>query len=152
MRTISVSTATFARIWALRKEGEDTEDVILRRILDVPKEETPEDAAGSGVANSRDGFHDQRYNAHFSEGMEIFRIYKGEDYRARATKLRWLLLNNNKLYLSLHKLSRAVVGGHENSWMNWKYLRSDGSAGLIDELRDQSKVQTRKSALSLEEL
>ncbi len=33
MKTISVSTATFAAIWAARKEGEETEDAIISRLL-----------------------------------------------------------------------------------------------------------------------
>lgn len=33
MKTISISTATFAAIWAARKEGEETEDAILSRLL-----------------------------------------------------------------------------------------------------------------------
>ncbi len=33
MKTISVSTATFAALWAARKEGEETEDAILTRLL-----------------------------------------------------------------------------------------------------------------------
>lgn len=33
MKTISVSTATFAAIWAARKEGEESEDAILSRLL-----------------------------------------------------------------------------------------------------------------------
>ncbi|WDR03098.1 hypothetical protein PSQ19_02530 [Devosia algicola] len=32
-RTIPVSTEVFAAIWAARKTGEETEDAILRRIL-----------------------------------------------------------------------------------------------------------------------
>lgn len=33
MRTIDVSTEVFARIWALRADGEESEDVILSRVL-----------------------------------------------------------------------------------------------------------------------
>ena len=33
MKTISISTDTFAAIWAARKDGEDTEDAILSRLL-----------------------------------------------------------------------------------------------------------------------
>lgn len=33
MKTISISTATFAALWAARKEGEETEDAILSRLL-----------------------------------------------------------------------------------------------------------------------
>ena len=45
MRNIEVSTDVFARIWALRAEGEESEDAILRRIL--PQNSTPA-AEGSG--------------------------------------------------------------------------------------------------------
>ena len=33
MKTISISTATFAAIWASRHDGEETEDQILSRLL-----------------------------------------------------------------------------------------------------------------------
>ena len=33
MRQIQISTGTFAKIWALRAEGEETEDEILSRVL-----------------------------------------------------------------------------------------------------------------------
>ena len=33
MKTISISTKTFAAIWAARQEGEETEDAILSRLL-----------------------------------------------------------------------------------------------------------------------
>lgn len=33
MRAINVSTAVFARIWALRQEGEESENEILERVL-----------------------------------------------------------------------------------------------------------------------
>ncbi len=33
MKTISISTATFAAIWAARQSGEDTEEQILARLL-----------------------------------------------------------------------------------------------------------------------
>jgi hypothetical protein len=33
MRTIQISTETFSKIWALRREGEESEDDILQRVL-----------------------------------------------------------------------------------------------------------------------
>jgi len=36
VRTIQVSTAVFAAIWAARSDGEDGEDAILWRILNLP--------------------------------------------------------------------------------------------------------------------
>lgn len=35
MRTIEISTAVFAKIWSHRLDGEETENAILERILDV---------------------------------------------------------------------------------------------------------------------
>lgn len=35
MRAIDVSTAVFAKIWSHRKEGEETENAILERLLDA---------------------------------------------------------------------------------------------------------------------
>ena len=38
MKTISISTATFAAIWAARQSGEDTEEQILARLLGASSE------------------------------------------------------------------------------------------------------------------
>jgi hypothetical protein len=130
MRTIGVSTVVYAAIWALRQEGEETEDAILRRILKADplgKEKPPQFA--------QDGFKDERSKTHFPEGFEIFRSYKGKEVRARATRGRWLLLKDSSTHSSLHKLSSAVVAGNENAWQNWKYLRHDGTEALIARLR-----------------
>lgn len=140
MRTISISTDTFAAIWRHRRSGEDTEEAILRRVLGV------EDSSGTdapGASAGRDGFEDDRNGVRFPEGFEIFRTYKGRQYRAKATNGKWLLLNNNVQYPSLHKLSSAVVEGNENSWNNWKYSGSDGIEMFIDSLRDETKVARR---------
>ena len=134
MKTIGVSTAVFAKIWALRLPGEETEDAILRRVLkaDLANVEPP-------MKSQEQGITDERYGVEFPEGFEIFRTYKGKEYRARATHGRWLLLHNRATFRSLHKLSSAVVAGNENSWLNWKYRRHDGSEELIDRLRAKDK-------------
>ena len=154
MRTINVSTDVFAKIWALRQEGEEKEDEILRRVLGVSKQ--PQNKASEVVPITLDigGFHDARYDVYFLEGFEIFRFYKGTEYRARATEGYWLLLNNNEIYPSLHKLSQAVVEGNENSWLNWKYDAGEGRSALINEMRDQTKISQRKQVpkLRLEDL
>lgn len=151
MRSVPTSTAVFAKIWALRQEGEETEDAVLRRILGLPKAPTESRDQGFEGQPAADGFHDPKFGVHFPEGLEIFRNYKGTDFRARATRGRLLLLNNNQHYPSLHKLSRAVVHGHENSWLNWKFEDRPGKYALIDKLRDQSKVAARAQRLSLED-
>ena len=133
MRSIGVSTAVFAAIWSERQKGEETEDAILRRILKVDPSKA--EAYQTAVL----GFRDERSGVDFPEGFEIFRTYKGKEYRAQATRGRWLLTNNHTTYSSLHKLSSAVVSGNENSWQNWKYQRHDGTEGLIDRLRGEGQ-------------
>lgn len=129
MRTISISTDVFAAIWARRQPGEDTEDAILRGVLGLSgsSQEPPPSATG--------GFRDDRNGVTFPEGFEIFRVYKGREYRARATANAWLLLSDMRSYPSLHKLSSAVVSGNENSWQNWKCHLPDGREAFIDALR-----------------
>ena len=139
MRTLTVSTDVFARIWALREEGEDTEDQILRRVLGCPAE--PPRPVFKGARNA--GFRDLRYGVHFPQGFEIFRVYKGQEYRARATDGAWLLLNDGGHYETLNSLSQAVIDGNENAWMNWYFLAPDGQRKRIAKLRDEAKVARR---------
>ena len=109
MRTITISTDVFAKIWAIRHKGEGTEDEVLRRVLKVPTAPDTSSGAEPSAPMAEGGFRDPKSGVNFPEGFEIFRTYKGTKYRARATHGQWLLLNNNQRYPSLHKLSRAVV-------------------------------------------
>jgi hypothetical protein len=169
MRTISISTDVFAAIWAARKEGEESENVILSRLLVGPISTTsnfakltttPPQSKPLAATENISGYFEPRYNVKFAEGEEIFRTYKGKEYRARATQGAWLLINNKKLYPSLHKLSWSVVGGRENAWLNWKYESHDGKAMFIHSLRPDDKIQRRNnnvpeidiSSLKLEDL
>lgn len=135
MRTIQVSTDVFAAIWRDRKKSENSEDDILRRRFKLkPRTE---------VASWRDnpGFYDARYDASWREGEEIFRVYKGGEYRARAQGGKWLLLNNGKHYPTLNALSRATVG-QENAWKGWFYM-SGNKRRPVAEKRNPTKVSRR---------
>ena len=58
MRSITVTTDVFARIWSLRQPGEDTEDAILTRILGCIANPTTASTAslpGTGILDSRSG-------------------------------------------------------------------------------------------------
>src|SRR5947209_2304097 len=101
MRTINVSTDVYAAIWAARAPGEETEDAILQRILNVRLAKTNGSSKHESV-----GFSDPRFDLTLADGFEIFRNYKHTDFRARATGGKWLLLNDGKLYPSLNQLSR----------------------------------------------
>ena len=147
MRTIEISTDVYSKIWALRHDGEETEDDVLRRLLITPHardvaEDRRDAANNSSIVEKLSGFRDNRYGVTFLEGEEIFRMYKGSQYRARATKGFWYLQNDGSAYPSLHKLSWAVVKGHENAWNSWKVVRN-GATQNISDLRPSDKIQIR---------
>jgi len=119
MRTIQLSTDTFAAIWADRRAGENSEDAILRRKFNV--EDAPINAQDAPTSADRRpppsgiGYYDRRFGVQFVEGFEIFRHYKGTDYSAKATSGAWLLMSTGDLYRSLNRLS-AAIGAHEDAW------------------------------------
>ena len=84
-RTITISTSEFAAIWANRRDGEETEDAILGRLL----------GCDDGVQTNRDddndgGVYDSRYDMHFPEGFELFQNYKRGESKAIARSGVWI--------------------------------------------------------------
>ena len=128
-RSFPVTTDLYAAIWGARQPGEETEEDILRRILKVPPAE-PVSAAPSKI-----GFSDHRFGIELPEGFEIFRTYKGTEYRAKAINGSWLLMSTGDMYPSLNQLSRAVSGNVENAWNNWYFTNPNGQRRLVTELR-----------------
>lgn len=143
MKQIDVSIDVFARIWALRQSGEDTEDAILRRLLDRAGISTARPLSLQAPLPSG-GFWDKRHNVHFPEGLEIFRTYKGTLFSAKALGGAWVLSNGQK-FVSLNELSRAITNGAENAWVNWNYRDDEGKAQRISELRERNQVSKRKA-------
>ncbi len=141
MRSINVSTDVFARIWANRAPGEETEDAILRRILS--QNSLPEPARS--IASLSLGLRDRRHNVDFPEGFEIFRRYHGKEHQARAQAGHWLLVTDGKSYGSLNELSQAIGAKVENAWVNWFYLDSHGQRRSVSDLRDPSTIGRRKA-------
>ena len=133
MRQIAVSTDVYARLWAERRSGEDTEDDILRRVLNVtaPAQRAAEARPAAKVV----GFRDPRFGLELPEGFEIFRTFKGKEYRAKAVAGSWMLMDTGDLYPSLHKLGRAIGAKIENAWNNWYYLDGSVRRRLVDTLR-----------------
>ena len=131
-RTITLSTAVFAAIWAERRDGEETEDAILRRLL------------GCGAGTEANGSHgereggvyDTRNGVHFPEGFEIFRNYKRREYKATARRGVWVREDTGKQFPTLNQLNESIASGNENVWNgSWKYRTPDGSFRSIDSLR-----------------
>jgi hypothetical protein len=89
------------------------------------------------------GFHDVRYSFHVGEGFEIYRRFKGREYRAKATKGKWLLEANGKYYDSLADLSGAIGAAGENAWAGWLCRPNGGQPVPVGSLRDPATVQKR---------
>ena len=131
MRQISVSTDVFAAIWANRQVGEETEDDILSRLL----ASQPQAPANDVYENGAVGHIDLRSGATFPAGLEIFRTYKGTEYRARAVGGAWILATDGKGYMTLNQLSQAIGIASENAWRSWYFINAEGKRSLIDALR-----------------
>lgn len=90
------------------------------------------------------GFYDVSSGARWAEGEEIFRVYKGKEFRARAQRGQWTLLNTGARCGSLKALSDATVG-HENAWTDWKFLDDAGRPRIVSDRRDQSTIRGRRN-------
>lgn len=133
-RTITIPTDVFAAIWASRKEGEESEAAILRRLLGCTKSDSDEGA--EPVTNGSGGVHDNRNNVHFPRGFVAVRTYKRREYEAIAQDGAWLRKDTGDLYPTLNQLNASIAAGTENIWNgNWKYRTEDGSIRSINDLR-----------------
>lgn len=132
-RTIVISTDVFATIWAQRREGEETEDTILRRVLGCG---TAEKHVLAEPAHADGGVHDTRNRVHFPEGFRAIRTYKRKEYAAVATAGAWVREDTGARYPTLNQLNDTIAAGPENIWNgNWKYRDTEGSLRSINDLR-----------------
>lgn len=142
MPKLTVSHEVFFKIRSLRLNNDESEDRILSRLMT-----NSQLGNGNRVPNKpttpAPGFYDATYGLHFPEGMEIFRVYKGQRYGARVTGGRWVLDADGQTYASLNQLSQGVIDGNENAWMFWFYRNAEGETQRIAELRDPAMVQKR---------
>jgi len=83
-----VSTDVFAAIRAMRQDGENTEDEILRRMLVCAGKSGPTEQPLTPT--TKGGVYDTRNEVHFLEGFGIFRTYKRREYSAVARDAFWL--------------------------------------------------------------
>lgn len=148
MRNIQISTDVFQAIWSARRAGEETEEEILRRVLNIGAAAGGAEGDGSGNGRSAGGpgFTDQRYGIHFPEGFEIFRTYLGRDYSARVANGSWVLQGTGEAASSLNQLSALVGPQQENAWKNWKYRTASGVILHIAALRNPAQIQRRRRA------
>jgi hypothetical protein len=148
MRTIQISTDTFAAIWKAQRQGELSEDSILRRILGVESVPSAKPVERHAVVVPV-GFRDPRYGVDLPPNFEIFRNYLGTDYRAQAIQGAWYLGQTGKAYATLNELSGGIGITHENAWTNWFFRDEKGRRKPLSVLRDPSKIVKRnKSVIS----
>lgn len=135
IRSISISTDVFAKIWQLRQADELDEDSILRRVL-FGGAEAESEPKRHNQQQASSGFFDSRHSVEFREGFEIFRVYKGLQYRAVATGGTWKTLHDGKFHLSLNALSRSIGATTENAWKGWLYRDAGSISRVISDLRN----------------
>ena len=137
MRSIQVSPDVFAAIWSARQPGQDSEEAILRGVFKLPLPQPERDITTTV------GFHDLRYGVKLEPGFEIFRAYKGKEFRAQAIQGVWHW--NGTGYPSLNELNKAIgIAGPENAWKAWFYMDGKRRRPLSD-LRDQSTIVRRST-------
>jgi hypothetical protein len=143
MRHIVISTDVFAALWARRQPDEDSENAILERLLGLPKGPPVAELvmafndrgrARNAGADGQGGIYNHMFDVHFPAGFEIFRTYKGRDYRAVVRDGRWVMEGRN--FPSLFALSMAIIDSRENPWMHWKYRNAKGRVATISHLRN----------------
>ena len=134
-RTIAISTAVFAAVWSHRRDGEESEDAILARLLEVPS--NANDSAPSNLVEKADGgVYDGRNGVHFPSGFRAFRYYKGRQYVAVVEGGAWVRQDTGKTYRSLNRLNSSIAVGLENVWNGtWKFLSEDGNIRPLGVLR-----------------
>jgi hypothetical protein len=152
MRNIQVSTEVYAAIWSDRKAGEENEDDILARRFGV-KRPAIDGSRGRDITVTI-GYHDPKFGVRLDPGFEVFRTFKGKEYRARAIQGFWVLSTDGVGYPSLNELSNAIGASTENAWEKWKYIdKATGRERLMSDLRDPTKIKKRgRQATTLADL
>jgi nitrate reductase beta subunit len=93
---------------------------------------------------SKIGFWDARFGVGYPEGFEVFRRYKGQEFRAKATNGVWIRSDTGARYPSLNKLNESIAAGSEDVWRAWEFRDQNGKNRSIDELRQKSGARFLK--------
>jgi hypothetical protein len=143
MRAIQVSTDVFQAIWAARETGEDDEDAILRRLLDVRTAITP------ATSSSGRPWIDGQYGISFGHGFQMSRRRKGKEYAARVVDGGWEINGQKVPAKTINGVSKAVGADGENGWNGWYFRTPSGEMQKISELRDPEQIIRRSSSSRL---
>ena len=135
-QTIAVSGQVAAALRQLTGHGKVSVDTLLRRLLKL----------GPSVAYSHDGSvgsRDSGTGLVLPEGFEIFRVWQGQTYRAKAQGGQWVT-PDGKRYDNLNRLNASIGKPNpENAWICWKFV-SEGREHLLNSIRPMPKPRNRK--------
>jgi hypothetical protein len=132
MRSIQVSADLYAAIWKRQEPGEISEEEILRRVLGCTPSKLQ--SGGAQMPDATIGIFDRRNNVKFPAGFEVFRIYKGKQYRAHARGGLWYREDTGEAFPSLNQLSDSI-GASEDAWQGWLYRDDTGHVSKVHSLR-----------------
>lgn len=134
MKTIQLSPDLFAKLWALRQEGEADEEAILSRLLTERE---------GGTKPGGGGLHEPAYGLRFKEGFEISKDYLGVLYTAQVQHGHWKLANNGKMFRSLNAMTDSLTKSKTNAWAFWEYRDGQGKRRKLASLRPVDKIRRR---------
>jgi hypothetical protein len=92
------------------------------------------------ATSERVGWADPRHGVELKEGQQIFRTYKGKEYRATATDGYLIRMDNGVKCNSLNQLSRTIHDNVENAWNDWCVALKDGQRQLITGLGNRKRA------------
>lgn len=141
MRNIEVSTQVFSLIWSNRVDGEETEDQILRRLLNSTADRAEWNS--SLVKRQNEVLKDKRSGTVFENGFTVFRNYKGTNFSAKVVDGFWLLDAVEGRFSSLNELSNAIGTKTENAWKNWFYWGENGQRTAVSNLREPNSISKK---------
>jgi hypothetical protein len=124
---IVIDEAVEATLWRDRQAVDQSLNAVLRRRLGLAPLDQRLEARPVVLV--------ERTGVRFVAGFEIFRLYKGREYRAQAVDGGWLLVQTGEVFASLNKLSRGIGTGIENAWNYWRYIDASGVPQLLATLR-----------------
>ncbi len=77
------------------EEGDDGEEGIIRKLLQLKNKPATMDVAAEGQGK---GFRDARFGVFFPEGFKIFRVFKGRELKAVVRDGLWYNRTTNGVY------------------------------------------------------
>ncbi|WP_262267006.1 MULTISPECIES: hypothetical protein [Microvirga] len=134
---LMVSGQVADAIRTLTEHSQVTVDIMLRRLLKL----------GPAVCFAQDGsvgYRDPGTGLTLPEGFEIFRVWQGKTYRAKAKGGQWVTPEGQR-FDNLNRLNASLGKPNpENAWIVWYFLDGQGQRQLLNSIRPLPKPRNRR--------